>query len=265
VPIAPIGEAPPMGGGEPPIVSGEAHQDGNVGPPPGEESLWREIPYTDNSVAWLNQQTMEGRREWANGDIAWFNPANGEFAGYNAATGEYTYIYPGDPRWDKVMSSFPQQRDSGNFNAPPAEEAAAEESQDSGYREPYQGGDPIEIIREVAYNSGIPEQYHWIPITIAKGESGLNPSQTGDAGESVGLFMMHARGEGAGKSYAWRADPWNNAGHMVPLIADAINQYAPTANNDWDLLTKVWFAAEKPANIPQVWSNMAAAYQWWTG
>lgn len=116
------------------------------------------------------------------------------------------------------------------------------------------------LIAQVALAHGIPEEYWWIPIGLATGESGLDPSNVGDNGHSVGLFMLHDQGVGYGMGDL-RYDPNANANAIMPAIADALWGGLAAGMSDYDLFEYVWFTAERPADTPQARQHMRNTYE----
>lgn len=124
----------------------------------------------------------------------------------------------------------------------------------------------IDMITRSAIENGIPEQYWWIPIAVAYGESGLNPSAVGDGGKSVGIYMLHENGAGAGMGDK-RYDAQTNIDHQMPefaqAIKDQIRAQGLTNIDPQKLLQDVWRQVERPSE-GALSANTPRTFRWAT-
>lgn len=99
------------------------------------------------------------------------------------------------------------------------------------------------------------QQYNVPPeifLAAIQAESGGNPTATGDAGQSIGLFQLHSRGVGAGYSVEQRYDPNLQFGLMAPRIANAYQAAKGRGLSGEALAVETIALAERPAgyNVP---------------
>jgi TP901 family phage tail tape measure protein len=120
------------------------------------------------------------------------------------------------------------------------------------------GGEMAEAVRAVvttAIKYGIDPA---IALALAQAESGLNPRAVGDRGESVGLFQLHARGQGAGMSVAQRQDPWINAETFLRDKKSLFDKIVAEGLTGAELATKFGGLAEVSAR--EFWYRYGQAY-----
>lgn len=119
--------------------------------------------------------------------------------------------------------------------------------------------DIVSIIAKVALKYGIEPDDLWIPIGIALGESGWDPSRQGDEGHSIGLFQLHDKGVGVGMSVEERNNPWVNAERIMPAIVSALKA-KERGLYGFDLFREVWLVAENPRRGPDTDTNIQNTY-----
>lgn len=115
---------------------------------------------------------------------------------------------------------------------------------------------PIQIIQQESAKYGIPS---WIPETIAKGESGLNPNSVGDNGTSFGLFQLHRGGLApAGMSDTQLKDPLTNTQIALQTMAPAIKRGQSLGLSGFKLLEYTAFTSAWPGNFGSIEKGEAA-------
>ena len=105
------------------------------------------------------------------------------------------------------------------------------------------------MARDYGQRFGVPENYI---LALILTESGGNPRAVGDGGNSIGLFQMNSRGEGAGMSVVERENPKVQFDHMLPLIKTAFDKGRSRGLDGPQLAVFIAAKAEKPAaaNLP---------------
>jgi cell wall-associated NlpC family hydrolase len=99
------------------------------------------------------------------------------------------------------------------------------------------------VAAQIATQTGVDQnQLVAIAIATARHESGLDPNAIGDNGNSVGLFQLNIKGEGAGMTVAQRQDPTANTKIAVQQIANVMKQNPGMSPGE------IAAAAQRPAN-----------------
>jgi hypothetical protein len=104
-----------------------------------------------------------------------------------------------------------------------------------------------------AARDGLPA---WVPLDIARYESGLDPNNVGDNGTSIGLFQLHRGGLApASLSDSQLKDPATNARIAIPAMVPAYKQAVNMGLSGSDLLDYVANNSGWPGSLGVTWTR----------